>query len=255
MGAGSTNSKFIRVNSSLTKLDTNKYRLTVNLSTSSAEVYNGYGVRCYVTMDGVKGALIGTYTISNGVCSPSSFTYDFTITKTVTVGAKVICSYCEDGLHDEYKSQFTNQTVEDTATYVNPLPNAPGSPTSVTASGKYEKSSTITLSYPGATGTVSGYDIEYRIDGGAWRSLTSPTSNTYSYTVSSIDGYTIQYRVRAKNAGGTSAWKESNTLQHYGIKVYNGSSFVWGTIKVFNGSSWQNAKLKVYASGGWTLSK
>lgn len=130
MGSGITTGKYARITSSVKKLSDNKYKLTVNLSTSSSLVYNYYGMRVYMTINGVKDKLLGTYYIySGGQCSPSEFNYDFTINKTQNVGALCVCSYCEDGLHHEYEDEFFNKTSEDVVTYNSPEPEPEPEPT------------------------------------------------------------------------------------------------------------------------------
>ena len=125
MGLGIDTNKYVKMDSRIEHLGNNKYRLNVAVWASSSLVYNYYGMRVYVTMNGKKKDLIGNFVITNGKCSQEQFSYEFTVTSNQYIGAMVICSYCEDGLHNEYYSQFHNQTDEDLATYNKPT-STPG---------------------------------------------------------------------------------------------------------------------------------
>ena len=105
--------KYVFISSSVKPSTNNKYILTVKVSTSSSLVYNHYGMRVYITLDGKKGVKLGTFTIDNGVCSKDTFTHEFSAGNATTVGAMVICSYCEDVKHSEYYDQFYNKTKEE----------------------------------------------------------------------------------------------------------------------------------------------
>lgn len=125
MGVGVNTGKYVKMNSTLTKLSTNRYRLTISVSPYSNTLYNQYGIRVYLTRNGVKGTRIGVFTVSRGVCSQTQFTYDFNIENSAYYGAMIICANCEDKLHTTLYNEFYNQTAEDLATYEAPATSSP----------------------------------------------------------------------------------------------------------------------------------
>ena len=154
-------------------------------------------------------------------------------------------------------------SVETTLTYVNPVPSAP---TWCTASGKYEVGEKIKISWGGATGTITGYEVQYiQYDYGtgswtSWGNVAEQPSGTNTSTEQTIYAVglnrdRVRYRVKAKNSGGSSSWSpESNDIFHYGVKV-NKSGFKWGEIRIYKNGSWHRGRVKVYKNGAWTNSK
>lgn len=259
MGAGSTTGKYVRMSSSLTKLSKNKYRLNISLWASSNQVYNGYGIKVYAHIGGSK-VYKGSFTISAGTLTQSSYSHDFTISSNTSCYASCICSYCESGAHNEYYNEFSNSTSADTATFES---NPPSAPTWCSASGRYEIGEKPTISWGGASNATS-YDVEYvqwdSVTGwGSWGTVAgSPVTGTsMQQTISSIgdNRVCIRYRVRAKNADGVSAWSpSSNDIYHYGVKV-NQNGFRWSTVKVWTGSSWADARIKIWNGSSWIGAK
>ena len=126
---------------------------------------------------------------------------------------------------------------------------------------------TVTIKWSGASGVITGYDIQYSRGNSGWKDYksvsTSATSGstTDSFTSTDINvngaGKAVQYRVRAKNGSLASGWKASNKLYVSGamhLKV----SGAWKTgstwIKV-NGS-WKRAKrVWIKVNGAWKQTK
>lgn len=167
-------------------------------------------------------------------------------------------------------SNAVNCTASGTFT-LNSIARTPTAPTacSITAGqGSYVGlGDTVTISWSGATGVITGYDLQYSRGSSGWLTFKSVTSGstsgstTDSFTSTDITingaGCAVQYRVRAKNGSLTSGWKTSNTLTISGamdIKV----SGAWKTgstwIKV-NGT-WKRAKrIWIKVNGTWQQSK
>lgn len=167
-------------------------------------------------------------------------------------------------------SNAVNCTASGTFT-LNSIARTPTAPTacSITAGqGSYVGlGDTVTISWSGATGVITGYDLQYSRGSSGWQTFKSVTSGstsgstTDSFTSTDITingaGCAVQYRVRAKNGSLTSGWKTSNTLTISGamdIKV----SGAWKTgstwIKV-NGT-WKRAKrIWIKVNGTWQQSK
>jgi hypothetical protein len=83
-------------------------------------------------------------------------------------------------------------------------PSTPAKPTVVSnAVGAF----TATWTKP--SGTITGYDLRYRVDGGAW---VTKSTTSLSMTVSGLTpGGLVEVQVRAKNAGGVGAYSSSAT--------------------------------------------
>ena len=141
---------------------------------------------------------------------------------------------------------------------------APSAPTWCSASGRYETGEKVNISWGGASGTVSSYDVQYAqydsVTGwGAWGDVAgSPTTSTsLQQSIVSVGNNRtcLKYRVRAKNSAGTSGWSpESGLIYHYGVKVYE-NGFKWSTVKVWNGSAWAHARVKVWNGSSWVGAK
>ena len=143
----------------------------------------------------------------------------------------------------------------------------PTAPTSFTITAGYGNyvglGDTITLKWSGATGVITGYELQYSYGSTgwtAWKTVTG-TSTTVSFTSTDINktgaGKAIKYRVRALNGSLTSDWKASNTLTMLGgmdLKVSN--AWKTGTVWIKVNGTWKRAK-RVYikVSGSWKYSK
>ena len=88
------------------------------------------------------------------------------------------------------------------------LPDAPGAPTSLTATANGSSQIDLSWTAPSETGfaVISGYKIESSPDGTSWTDLvanTGNTSTTYAHT-GLLGATTRYYRVSAINSAGTS---------------------------------------------------
>lgn len=134
---------------------------------------------------------------------------------------------------------------------------APTAPTlvSVTKSGA-NAVVTIAGSSDNGGSAITAYRVEYATDagfvagGGAVETLSS------SVTITGLTpGLTYYFRVAAKNAvtnaaGTTSTWSATRSLlMTTGGKVWNGTSWVTGTVQVWNGTGWVAASGVVVWNG------
>lgn len=119
----------------------------------------------------------------------------------------------------------------------------PSAPTTCSASagnGNYAAiGEPITITYSGASGTITGYELQRSINGGSWTNITSP--DTLSTDV--VSGSSVKYRVRAKNGSLASGWKESNTL------------IVSGKMNIKQNGSWVNGSPWIKVNGSWVRVK
>lgn len=85
------------------------------------------------------------------------------------------------------------------------LPPIPAAPTNLRVTGVTQ--TTVSLAWNDNSTNETGFQIQYRLGGGAWTTITTVPANTTVYIDTGwLPNYTIQYRVRAVNAGGNSAW-------------------------------------------------
>ena len=92
--------------------------------------------------------------------------------------------------------------------------NAPGAPTSVSASRNSDSKATVTWTRAtGADTTYSRIYVERKTDGGSWVSLGYVAGTATSYSDTSIKAnHSYQYRVRAYNSTAYSSYGSSGTI-------------------------------------------
>lgn len=121
---------------------------------------------------------------------------------------------------------------------------------------------TINLSWSKATGTVTGYELQYSRGSSGWKAwkTMNGTSTTDSFTATDINtngaGCAVKYRVRALNGSLASGWKESNTLYITGgmdLKV--SSAWKTGSVWINVNGTWKRAKrVWIKVNGTWKYS-
>lgn len=151
------------------------------------------------------------------------------------------------------------------------IARTPSAPTSVkinAGNGNYVGlGDSVTIEWSGASGVITGYDIQYSRGNSGWKDYKSVSSSktsgstTDSFTSTDIAvngaGNTVKYRVRAKNGSLASGWKESNALTISGamdIKV----SGAWktGSVWIKVNGTWKRAKrVWINVNGSWKQSK
>lgn len=153
-------------------------------------------------------------------------------------------------------------SVPSTSITLTPIARTPSAPTSFTAkdgndSVNYSYGDTVTLSWSGAGGTITGYEIQYAAADpdssafGAWTALKTVTGTSTTDSSRRLAGARFKYRVRAKNGSLASGWKESNTLTvRGGVRIRAGGAWRTGTVWVRAGGVWKRAKNVWRNSGG-----
>ena len=128
---------------------------------------------------------------------------------------------------------------------------------------------TVTMKWSGASGTITGYEIQYSRGNSGWKSVSSlnvtssATSGTKtdSFTATDIDvngaGKAVKYRIRAMNGTLASAWKESNTLYiSGGMDIKVNSAWKTGSVWIKVNGTWKRAKrIWIKVNGAWKQSK
>lgn len=151
------------------------------------------------------------------------------------------------------------------------IARTPSAPTSVSITannGSYVGlGETVTIKWSGASGVITGYDIQYSRGNSGWKDYKSVSSTatsgstTDSFTSTDINvngaGKTVKYRVRAKNGSLASAWKESNALTISGAMDINISgSWKTGSVWINVNGAWKRAKrVWINVNGSWKQSK
>lgn len=94
---------------------------------------------------------------------------------------------------------------------VTPVPIVtPAGPSSLTAVLSGSPPTAVTLGWKDNSTNETGFEVRRRTTGGAWQTIATPTTNAQSYSDAAVTaGSTYDYRVRACNTAGCSAW--SNT--------------------------------------------
>ena len=122
---------------------------------------------------------------------------------------------------------------------------------------------TVTISWSGASGVITGYDLQYSRGNSGWQTFKSVTSTatsgstTDTFTATNIStngaGCAVQYRVRAKNGSLTSGWKASNTLTISGaMKLKVSGSWKTGSTWIKVGGTWKRAvRVWIKINGTW----
>jgi hypothetical protein len=192
----------------------------------------------------------------------------FNVTRTVTHnadGSKTVSATAT--VNTGGSSGTIKETASKVLTKIARNPSAPTSFTITAGHGNYVGlGDKITMKWSGATGVITGYEIQYSRGNSGWKSYSgfnnvTGTSLTDSFTVTDINqtgaGKAVKYRIRAKNGSLTSEWKESNTLYMSGeldLKV-NGT-WKTGTTWIKVNGTWKRAKrVWIKVNGAWKESK
>lgn len=180
-------------------------------------------------------------------------------TKTITIaGALAWHGYMWNG-----KGVTVNTLSGSSNVTLDKLLSPPSAPTWCKASGRYEAGEKVSVSWGGASGTISSYNVQYRqwdlVTGWtSWSNAgTGITGTSMQHQIVSVGNNRkyLQYRAQAVNSAGGSGWSsESENVPHYGVKV-NASGFRWATVKVWNGSSWVDGIVKIWNGSSWVAAK
>ena len=244
--------------------NTSSVNCKVTLSWTNGS-YNGTGATQVLVFDGVR------YTTTaklnpNKTTSGSQTLFDVTRTvthnsdgsKTVTATATIITGG---------NSGTLTETASKTLTKIARNPSAPTSFTIDAGYGNYVGiGDVITLKWSGASGTITGYELQYSYGNSGWQALSggsvgTKTTYTVAFTTSNIAqngaGKQIKYRVRALNGSLTSGWKESNALiMSGGMDLMVSNAWKTGTTWIKINGTWRRAKrVWIKVNGKWVSSK
>lgn len=222
-----------------------------------------------ITCNGVTQS--GTCRVAiDGGQTKTLFTATFTVphnadgTKTVSMTCRLDIEITISGIYVGYVQGSGNAVL----TAIARNPNAPTSFTITAGFGNYVGlGDTVTLKWSGASGNITGYQIQYSRGNSGWKDYKSVTSaatsgsTTDSFTSTDINvngaGKAVKYRIRSMNGTLGSAWKESNTLTITGsmdLKVSN--AWKTGSVWIKVNGAWKRAKrVWIKVNGTWQYSK
>lgn len=154
---------------------------------------------------------------------------------------------------------------------LNKIARTPSAPTSlsITAGNGNQVGigETITVTWSGASGVITGYDLQYSRGDSGWvtsKTITSSSgsgSTTVSFSSTDIGtngaGNACQYRIRAKNGSLASGWKYSNTLYISGVMdIKISGAWKTGSTWIKINGTWKRAvRVWVKVNGSWKQTK
>lgn len=267
----STSNEYIKYNISVTESNVNTANNTSDISISvkfwrTNTGYETYGTgTVYVQVDGTQ--YTQAVTTSQKITSSGIVLFSKKLTikhnddgsKKVNIKAKIS--------HSRFSSSWNGFDV--TLTDIERTPSAPTAFTISAGFGNYVGlGDEVTLSWSGASGNITGYEIQYNRGNSGWKTwysnyTTSATAVTMkdSFTATDIAvngaGNQVRYRVAALNGSLKSAYKESNALTITGgmdLKVNN--AWKTGSVWINVNGVWKRAKrVWIKVNGQWQYSK
>lgn len=124
----------------------------------------------------------------------------------------------------------------------------------------------VTLSWSGASGVITGYELQYQRGNTGWKAWTTikstatSGSTTDSFTATDVSvngaGVVVQYRIRALNGSLASAWVNSNKLTMLGgMELKVNGAWKTGSVWINVNGTWKRAKrVWIKVNGNWKYS-
>ena len=204
-----------------------------------------------ITCDGVTQSGTCKVGVSSGQ-TKTLFTATFTVphnsdgTKTAAVKCRLDIDITISGIHVSYVQGSGNITL----TAIARTPAAPTAFSATAGQGNYVGlGDTITLSWSGASGVITGYEIQQKVGTSDWLKIKDISSSAASGSSTAViaetnivytgAGKTVQYRIKAINGSLASGWKESNAL-----------TFTGG-MKIKAANAWKPGSVWIKVSGKW----
>lgn len=262
--AFSTTNKYIKYNITVTESNVNTAKNTSDVTVSikfwrTNTGYTTYGTgTVYCTIDGT--AYTASVTTSQKITHSGIVLFKKKVTiKHGSNGAKSLSVKAKIS-HSRFSSDYHTFT-----TALTTIVTAPSAPTNFSISAGFSNyvgiGDTINLSWAGASGTITGYELQ-RMRNGVWSAWKTQTGTSTTDSITSTDvsvsgaGKTIKYRVRALNGSYASAWKESNVLTILGgIEIKANNAWKTGSVWINVNGSWKRAKrVWIKVNGVWKYS-
>jgi FtsP/CotA-like multicopper oxidase with cupredoxin domain len=142
---------------------------------------------------------IATVTRTNAQRTATGGTVTYTNTGTFTVGSTyAYYVIAVNTVPNPDQSSVPSNTATVTVT------GLPAAPTNLRVTGTTR--TTISVAWNDNSNNEVDFEIQYRLGGANWSPAAVVPANTTAYTGTWAPNWTIQYRVRARNAAGNSAW-------------------------------------------------
>lgn len=251
-------------NSVSTANNTSSVNCKVTLSWTNGS-YNWTGATQVLVFDGVR--YTTTAKLNPNDTTSGSQTL-FNVTRTVTHnadGSKTVSATAT--VITGGNSGTITESASKVLTKIARNPTAPTSFTITAGHGSYVGlGDVITLKWSGATGNITGYELQYYYGNSGWQALSggsvgTNTTYTVAFTTPNIAqngaGKQIKYRVRALNGTLASAWKESNALtMSGGMDLKVSGAWKTGTTWIKVNGTWKRAvRVWIKVNGAWKESK
>ena len=253
-----------------TSANTSTVKVTAKLIAASGYTITSTATKdIRITCNGVTQSGTCKVGVSSGE-TKTLFAATFTVphnddgTKTVAISCRLDIEITISGIYVTYVQGSGNAVL----TAIARNPSAPTAFAITAGFGNYVGlGDTVTLSWSGASGVITGYQLQYSRGNSGWKdyksisSTSTSGSTTDSFTATDIAvngaGNAVKYRVRAMNGTLASAWKESNTLYITGgmdLKVSN--AWKTGSVWIKVSGTWKRAKrVWIKINGTWQYSK
>lgn len=168
---------------------------------------------------------------------------------------------CDLSAYYPYSGEYSGVWVDSLSASANvtldPIDRYPDAPTSVVITANHGAKvgigDTVNCSWSGASGTITGYEVQCKRGGGEWTAIgsvsSSDSSGALNYVLSGNgitdngSGLTIQMRVRAVNGELPSDWAYSNYLT------------IEGRMDVRIGGTWEQGSTWIKVNGSWVRAK
>ena len=250
--------------------NTSTVNVKIQLITAAGHtIQSSYAKNISITCDGQTKSSTCMVSIS-GNQTKTLMEANFTVTHNAD-GSKTAAISCTLGLRVNLGGKYYgNVEVSASAalTKIARNPNAPTKFTITAGNGDYVGlGETVTLTWSGASGVITGYQIRYSRGNSGWKdyktvsstATSGSTTDSFTYTDIGVNdaGNTVQYAIRALNGSLASAWTYSNKLTISGgmdLKVSN--AWRTGSVWIKVSGTWRRAKrIWIKVGGTWRSSK
>ena len=241
--------------------DNATYHVTISARMTNSGAYFGYGIAITTTINGSGYA----QTIKNASPTWSGNDWQGTWAWDITASAGSAGGTLGASISIRGQGGATSPNMDISRTVnLSTYAVAPTKPTSCTAPTDYHYGDTYSITWSGATGTITGYDLDYEIKNkdtgvyGGWSNIFSNSNQTsFSAQMLELCGTIYQFRVRACNGSLKSDYTYSNEMTYrVTININLNGTYKKGTPFVKINGTWARAKKLFIKSGNtWNESK
>lgn len=248
--------------------NTSKVTAKVYLGRARSQSYVGGNYSVTISINGSSGTYSGNIPYPTYINAGAWYLLkERTVTVTHNNDGSKSCAISATLSSNDFSPSYCSASGNATLDQIARTPSAPTNFDINAGFGNYVGlGDTVTLRWSGASGVITGYEIQYSRGNSGWKDYKSVSSTsgsgstTDSFTATDIDvngaGKAVKYRIRAMNGSLASAWKESNTLTMMGgmdLKVSN--AWKTGSVWIKVNGVWKRAKrIWINVNGTWKYS-